>query len=169
MANNKQFTQDFLKDMPAWAKGTMGVVVIGGVAFGVFKLYKYIQNQGALEGAKAEQKATTSALDKLAQKGVKPSYDQVQYNTLANQLATAFNGYGTDTSAVFRAFTYMKNNADVIKLNQVFGIKKISSGKFNVSDDFEGTLAQHLTEELNAKELQALNSGLAKKGISYRY
>lgn len=168
MAQTKQFTQKFLSDMPAWAKGTMGVVVIGGIAFGGWKLYKYIQKQKELEGAKAETKAQQETIDKLKKK-YKPTLDSLQLKQLANQLHTALNGYGSNFSAVAKAMAYMKNDLDVVGLNQAYGIKKLSSGKFNVADDFEGTLPQSLTEELDRKELTALNSMLAKKGISYRY
>jgi len=169
MAQTKQFTQKFLSDMPAWAKGTMGIVVIGGIAFGGWKLYKFIQKQKELEGAKEETKAQQSAIDTLKKKGLKPTLDSLQLKQLANQIHTALNGYGSNFSSVAKAMAYMKNDIDVIGLNQAYGIRKLSSGKFNIADDFEGTLPQSLTEELDRKELTALNSMLAKKGISYRY
>jgi len=169
MATNKQFTQNFLSSMPAWAKGTMGVVVIGGIAFGGYKLYKYIQKQKELEGAKAETKATQETIDKLKKKGLKPTLDSLQLKQIANQLHTSMNGYGTSFSNVAKAFTYPKNDLDIVGLNQAYGIRKLSSGKLNFADDFEGTLPQSLTEELDRKELTAINNMLAKKGIGYRY
>ena len=39
---NKEFIQAQASDMPKWAKGVVGVVIIFGVAYGGFKLLEFL-------------------------------------------------------------------------------------------------------------------------------
>jgi len=162
------FIKNFASGMPTWAKGVTGVVILGGVVFGGYKLYKWYEHKKEMEGAEAETKATKDTLDKLKKK-YKATLDTLQLSQIANQIEKALQGYGTDTSSIYRAFTYVKNDLDMVNLTKVYGIRKISSGKGNLAPDFEGTLASALTEEMSSKEIQALNKNLASKGISYRF
>ena len=43
MASNKQFAQNFLKDTPSSVKGILVIALIGGVGFGVYKIYQYFK------------------------------------------------------------------------------------------------------------------------------
>ena len=55
------------------------------------------------------------------------------------------------------------------QVERIYGIRKISSGKFNIAGDFEGTLDQTIIDELSKKEISDINLMLGKKGIKYKF
>ena len=164
MAKGEIFT-----GLPKWAQGLIAVAVVGGIGFISYKIYKKFKSEKDLKGAKEELASTSDTISTLQKSGQKPSLDQYQLNAIANQLFTAMNGYGTDVNGVYKAFTNVKSDLDVLNLVKAYGVKKLSSGSYNPAPDLEGTLNQHLTEELNSKEMIALNNLLARKGIKYRF
>lgn len=155
-------------NLPAWSKGIIGVLIAGGSAFALFKLYQYFGKLKEQEGQKAEADTTAKALADLTKAGKGGSLTKVQVDQLANKLQTAFAGYGTDYNAILNVFVQIKNDFDILSLRQAYGVRKISSGRFNLASDFEGTLDQTLIEELSQKDISALNMVLAKKGIKNR-
>lgn len=154
--------------LPSWSKGVIGIVIAGAGGFALFKLYQYFGKLKEQAGQKAELDTTTKALKDLTTAGKGGSLTKVQIDQLANKLQTAFAGYGTDFKAIQGVFLQIKNEFDILSIRQAYGIRKISSGRFNLASDFEGTLDQTLIEELSQKDIQALNMILAKKGIKNR-
>tara|TARA_R110000868_G_scaffold156899_1_gene384007 strand:- start:336 stop:818 length:483 start_codon:yes stop_codon:yes gene_type:complete len=155
-------------ELPAWSKGVIGVLIAGGSAFALFKIYQYFGKLKEQAGQKAEIDTTTQALKDLKTAGKGGSLTKVQVDQLANKLQTAFAGYGTDFKAIESVFLQIKNEFDILSIRQAYGIRKISSGRLNLASDFEGTLDQTLIEELSQKDIQALNMILARKGIKNR-
>jgi hypothetical protein len=155
-------------NLPAWSKGIIGVLIAGGSAFALFKLYQYFGKLKEQEGQKAEADTTAKALADLTKAGKGGSLTKVQVDQLANKLQTAFAGYGTDYDAILNVFVQIKNDFDILSLRQAYGVRKISSGRFNLASDFEGTLDQTLIEELSQTDIQKLNMILARKGIKNR-
>lgn len=169
MAKGEIFT-----GLPKWAQGVIVVAAVAGTALTVYAVVKVVKRKKLLEGANKEIGNTNETIRKLEAVGQKATLDNLKLSTIANQLFSAMNNVytttkmGTDTAAVYRAFTNVKNDIDVINLVKIFGIKKAASGSMIVPD-FEGTLSQHLTERLSPSEMKALNDLLSRKGIKYRF
>jgi hypothetical protein len=155
--------------LPTWSKGVIGILIAGGSAFALFKLYQYFGKLKEQEGQKAELDTTKEAIKTLTATGKKGSLTKVQIDQIANKLQTAFSGYGTDYKAILNALVQVKNDIDLLSIRSAYGIRKISSGTLNIAKDFEGTLDQTIIEELSSKDIQALNMVLARKGILNRF
>lgn len=155
--------------LPTWSKGVIGILIAGGSAFALFKLYQYFGKLKEREGQQAEVDVTTKALTDLTKAGKGGSLTPVEYTQLANKLQTAFAGYGTDYNAITQAMTKIKNDYDLLSLRKAYGIRKISSGRLNLANDFEGTLDQTMVEELSSKDIGQINITLARKGIKNRF
>lgn len=160
---------EIFKELPKWAQGVISVGILAGVGIVAYSVYKKLQKDKGLKGAKQELDSVAQATQDLTKAGQKPSLDSFKLAQIANQIHSALNGYGSDENGVYRAFAQVKNDLDVVNLTKAYGIRKLSSGNWNPAPDFEGTLGQSLTEELDTKEVAALNTLLAKKGIKYRF
>ena len=160
---------EIFKGLPTWAQGVIALVVVGGIGVIGYNIYKTIQKKQGQKDQKQELDNANQTVIDLTKAGQKPSLDSFKLAQLANQIHSALNGYGTDENSVYRAFLQVKNDLDVVNLTKAYGIRKLSSGNWNPTKDFEGTLGQSLTEELDPKEMAALNLILAKKGIKYRF
>ncbi len=93
----------------------------------------------------------------------KLTYDNTQYVLYASQLHTAMSGAGTDTDTIMRVLGALKTSEDWSALLKAFGTRSVSKWW---GYSFSGTLIDWLTDELSAKELQAVNEVLAKIGVS---
>lgn len=93
----------------------------------------------------------------------KLSYANTQYVLYASQLHTAMIGAGTDTDTIMRVLGALYTSEDWNALLKAFGIRSVK--KF-WGYSFSGTLIDWLTDELSARELQAVNEVLAKIGVS---
>lgn len=160
---------EIFKGLPKWAQGLIAIGIVGGIGIIGYNIYKTIQKSKSEKDQKKELENANETVNNLIKSGQKPSLDSFKLAQLANQIHSALNGYGTDENAVYRAFLQVKNDLDVVNLTKAYGIRKLSSGNWNPTKDFEGTLGQSLTEELDPKEMAALNMILAKKGIKYRF
>jgi hypothetical protein len=160
---------ELFKQLPPWGKGVIAVGILAGVGFVDYAVYKRLKKDKELAGAKKELDSVAQATADLTKAGQKPTLDSFKLAQIANQIHSALNGYGTDENGVYRAFTNVKTDLDVVNLTKAYGIRKLSSGNWNPAPDFEGTLGQSLTEELDPKEMAALNNLIAKKGIKYRF
>lgn len=162
-------TGKFLNDMPSWAKGVIGVAAVAAVGFSAYLIYKKIKNIQATKDARKEVGDIESDLDKLKKLGKKQSLTNSEITGIANNLKTAMDGYGTDFDAILKNLVKINNQVDLLAVIKAYGVKKLSTGKLNPTPDFEGTLGQAFTEELNSQQLSAVNSMLAKKGITQRF
>jgi hypothetical protein len=159
----------FLEETPGWAKGVIVIAALAGTGLLIYSIRKKIKNEQNLKGAKQEVDSAEATIKTLTTSGQKATLDNLKLNSIANQLQTAFEGYGTDVSSVYRALTSINNDIDMVNLIKVFGIREITSGKLNPAPNFKGTLSQVVTDELNTSEIKALNDLLARKGIKYRF
>lgn len=155
--------------LPTWAKGIIAIAGTATTIFVVWKIYNYIQLQMSIGKEKGEIKANEQELKDLEKKGVKPTLNKTQLADMANQIKTAFDGYGTDKSALGRAFAKVKNEADLLNLKTIFGIRTISSGRLNPEPDKTGTLGEIMASELDAASIFDINMVLAKQGIKNRF
>jgi len=141
----------------------IGVIAAGGIGYG---LYNYFGNKSDKEKADA---AKAAAL--IAAGGVPPTVtgggSGLDYNTLSQNLFDAFNGYGTDNTAVEAVFKKLQNQADLSNLIATYGARVISSGFGNIfNPDFTGNLFETIKNEMSASEINKLNTILAQKGIT---
>lgn len=97
---------------------------------------------------------STSTLVTLSAQGVKPSYTSDKYLLWADRLEYAMDGSGTDEQIIYNVYRYMKNDADMVKLNQAFGIR----------DD--ATLNQWIKGDVDIEIIAELNKQLREKGIT---
>lgn len=155
--------------LPTWAKGVIAVAGTGVVVIVGYLIYSSVSTRLKHAGDYKEQKDVKDDLKDLESQNIKPSFTDSQYSTWASKLFSAFDGYQSDESAVYNVFSNMKNNADVLKLINAYGVREISSGKLNPEPNFKGTLSGAITAELDAEEVRALNLLLANKKIGIKF
>lgn len=154
--------------LPPVARGIIAVGIVAGIAYVSYKVYKGIKASKEMKGAREEIGSADDA-SKTLSTIQKPTLDSYNLSRIANQLFTAMDGYGHNTSAIYKGFADVKNDLDVVNLVKAYGIREISSGKLNPEPNFKGTLGQALTNELTNEELKQLNLLLSRKGIKYRF
>lgn len=101
--------------------------------------------------------------------GSAPTMSEAKFKEIADKIFIAMDGYGTNTDAIINQFSLLKNNDDVMSLIAAYGIKDISSGKYNPIPDFNGNLPEALANELSQTQISELNSILVKSGITIRF
>ena len=150
---------------------TIAIVAgVGILSYIAYRIYK--KNKAENDLAK-----TKNDLNTLSDQGVQPTFLSSQYTVFANAIKQAAYGVMTDEKAIYAVFDKMKNDADVLKLYDAFGIWKYPcnaiefplSTLFGASDCGTGDLAMYLTDKLDSGEIQQINSILSKKGIKYRF
>lgn len=165
-----KFAQDSFTGMPSWAKGAIGIAVVGAILYVGYKLYKGGKNVVEQQGSREETRAIAQELDKANEnQATRQILTKTQASSIANNLFTAMNGLGTDGGAIYKNLIQLKNNADWLAVNNAYGIRTLSSGKGNIfSPDFTGTLTASLTEELGVNDLMytpKLNQLFKARGI----
>jgi hypothetical protein len=101
--------------------------------------------------------------------GTAPTMTSAKFKEIADKIFIAFEGYGTSTKEINNQFALLKNNDDVMSLIAAYGIREISSGKYNPLPNFSGNLPQAIADELSQSEISELNSILVKSGITIRF
>ena len=156
------------KDLPTWAKGTIAIVVVGGVAFLGYKLYKGIS--GAVNISEPEKALLDVNNDiKKLSKTEKASYNGSQYRAFADSLYEAMSGMGTDEEEVFNVFRQMKNTLDVLLLTKAFDIRDYTDDRVFIFNVKPMNLNQWLSAELSTSNKAELNKILSSKGIKYTF
>jgi len=167
----------YYKDLPSWAKG---VVVIGGglVAYlGVTTIMRKIKQAKETAMAMQEVDSANSELQAEIRSGKKPTINNTIAEAISNGIISASNDCGTDEKLIFSQFDKVNNQADILLLVQVFGLRKKIRCVF--SDDpresfmsaytHPMSLSAILNSELDTTQLQTLNNKLATKGIKYKF
>jgi len=101
--------------------------------------------------------------------GSAPTMSISKFKEIADKIFNAFEGYGTTTKEINNQFALLKNNDDVMSLVAAYGIREISSGRYNPLPDFTGNLPEAIADELSQSEISELNSILVKSGITIRF
>lgn len=155
--------------LPKWAQGLIAVAVVGGIGISAYLIYKKIKDAAARRDSKKEVEDINADLNAEIKAGKKLTIKPSEISGIANNLKTAFDGYGTDYSSILKNLAKVNNQLDLLAVIKSYGVRKINSGRGNPASDFEGTLGQALAEELSSAELNAVNLMLAKKGIKQRF
>lgn len=160
----------YIDDIPPVWKG-ITVVGILAVTVGVgFMVYKGIDRRAKNKEAERKAKETVASTDAtllaLSSNNIKPNFSITQYKSWADELEACFQGWGT-CSGWFNVFNSLKNQADMIMLIQQYGVRKISSGKFNPEPDFVGGLSATLTNELSTSDIVWLKQRMRDLGVNF--
>jgi hypothetical protein len=169
----------YYKDQPPVFKGIINVIVVGGLAYLGYELYKGYQNKQDIADANKAAADADQELLILAQRGVNPSYDSSQYEDFSQAIVEASNGCGTDETAIYNVFRNMHNDADIKKLISVFGVRyyqpcaasqPISYLRWQLDDHaFGGSLPTFIAYELDSSEIATINSILTGNNITYQF
>jgi hypothetical protein len=167
----------YYKDLPSWAKG---VVVVGGglvVYLGVTSIIRKINKSKETAKSMQEVDSANSELQAEIRSGKKPTINKTTAEAISNGIISASNDCGTDEKLIFSQFDKVNNQADILLLVQVFGLRKKIRCVF--SDDPRESfmsaytppmsLSAMLNSELDTTQLQTLNNKLATKGIKYKF
>lgn len=142
-------------------KGIITAAVLVVAALVVSRLLKPKSGAGVSSGG-----GETPIGGNLGGGSTQPS-SNLDFRSLSNQLFDAFDGYGTSVSKIKEIFKLLKSNADYDALKSAYGVREVSSGRFNVFlSDFEGDLPATLRDELSSSQLEDVNQILTSNGIS---
>jgi len=174
--------------LPSWAKG---VVAVGGIAIGYFAIRSFI-NKIKEDADKKNQRKTQdeqkTELENNIQNGIKPTFATSQYNLWADELQSQFDGCdfqlhipNVDPRIIFNnnwsgsgqklanIIIQFKNDSDFLSLSTSWGASRTYDQCGWGTGNFEGNLAQSVTDELDQSEIQAINDYLATQNITYRF
>lgn len=142
---------DGLKKWWAGMTSQQKAIAVAIICLLLFIMYR--QAKGAIEGfgTKVQSKSTLTVLQS---QGIKPSYGSDTYARFADRMEIAMKGAGTDEDIIYKVYSYLHNDADMVKLNQAFGIRN------------ESTLREWLLGDLDASEIAKINELLRDKGIT---
>lgn len=154
--------------LPKWGKGTVVVLVVGASLGALYGSYILIRDYIKKKKEEKLLKSVNNALAVLASHGITPTLTDAQYKIYADKIDECMQGYGT-CNAWMQPFEAMTNDADILKLIEAFGVRTISSGKYNPEPDLLGDLPKVLVSELTAGHLQDLNTLLKSKNLSYQF
>lgn len=179
MSSKKSFYEKYYEDQPKVTKGIINVIVVGGVAFTAWQLWKAAKRKKELQAALETAQLAKGELVELAKRGVYPSYYTSQYELWANQLQEAMAGCGTDEDLILEVMGKMRNDADVLRLIEVFGVRyyRPCAGSQPISylmyladsQTFGGGIGEWFGYDLSAGDIADINAVLAANGVSYRF
>jgi hypothetical protein len=134
------------------------IILLAGTGIGAIVIFRQIGKLTGFIRQTAQNVQTQGELNQWQNVGQTPSYQNTQYQIFADALLTAMQGFGTDEDAVKDVMNKMNNNADILKLIQVFGIR-----------DGYG-LSAWITDDFSAEDKEKnVNSVLRSKGITYQF
>jgi hypothetical protein len=155
------------------------VIVAAGLGLVGYSIYQSVKRAKEEKEALKAAEAASLELQALANQGIIPSYNDSQFQVYVNELVQAMTGCGTNEDSVYHVISAMQNEADVRKLIVAFGVRyyqpcsfesPISFAIWQLNDQaYGGDLATWLAYDLNAGEIDYINSILSGKGISYRF
>lgn len=152
----------FYKDLPPIAKG---ILTVGGTAIVYLTLRKLFKKPSP---AAAEPQSAAIELQQLNSQGIYPTYSDTQYESFAQVIYNAVDGWGTDEDAIYNVMQSMNNRADVLKLITAFGVREWDDPAVPFQYK-SGSLSTALNADLNSSELSHVNSILQSKGINYQF
>ena len=134
------------------------IILLAGTGIGAIVIFRQIGKLTGFIRQTSQNVQTQGELNQWQNVGQTPSYQNTQYQIFADALLTAMKGFGTDEDAVKDVMNKMNNNADILKLIQVFGIR-----------DGYG-LSAWITDDFSAEDKDKyINQVLRSKGITYQF
>jgi hypothetical protein len=163
----------YYKELPPVGKA---IVVIGGgvILYLVGKpIYKKVFPSNEEKIAALALKNTSEDLKKFVASGLKQSYPDSQYNSLADSIYNAQRtSLGNDSGTIKNVLLKMNNNLDVAKLIQAYGIRQnyafmIPTEKFGLLGASNNGITQDLFGAFSYR-VSEVNNDWSKKGITYK-
>lgn len=159
--------------LPAWAKGVTAVVVVGGVAFLGYRLYKALNPSEKEKNNRQLLNDIDAEIASLRRRGASPSYSNSTYDLMAAQIYEGMKQcVGDDYTAVQNNMKKAKNDLDVALLIKAYGIRQLYCYGLNAGDpkDLFSAVQSELGNEwagLTGYRVKDINNDWKKKGISY--
>jgi hypothetical protein len=167
----------YYQELPSWAKG---VVVVGGLTVSYIFVSQLIGRFRQQRDSKEQLEEITGAnsdLKKLAQQGIYPTLSKPALDAMSSAIIDAVNGCGTDNQKIISQFQKLNNDADILALVAVFGLRKKQRCIFSddAREDFFSqftppmSLTAHLQSDMNDAEIKKINNILIDRGIKYQF
>ena len=163
--------------LPGWARG---VVVVGGLTvtyLAVTSILKSIKAKKLEQQSQSEINQAGAELNAQINSGKGPTIQRSQAEAMSNAIVIASNGCGTDNKTIYAQFDKVNNQADILLLVDVFGLRKKERCPFT-DDPRESfwssstppmSLSAMINSEMSSTEIATLNNKLATKGITYKF
>jgi hypothetical protein len=150
------------------SRGKKIAIVIGLVIGGII-VYRLLKDVVKQKDNRDEVQEAYNELDKLNQNpATAQKITKLQAEQYANTIFTAVDGWATDESAIGNVFWRLSNDADWVAVSKAFGLRQISSGRFNPEPDYKATMIEALHIDMSTSEKKHLNDILQKRKIKYR-
>lgn len=134
------------------------IIMLIGAGIGTIFAVRQVRNLAGFVRQTGQNIQTGAELQQWQNVGQNPSFQNTQYQIFADTLYTAMKGFGTDENSVKGVFQQLNNNADVLKLIQVFGIRDGYGLAGWIADDFSST-----------DKDKYINQVLRSKNITYQF
>lgn len=169
----------FFKDLPPWAKGTIAVISLGSMVLLGIAIRNAIvnrkENKGDREADKELDEVTSEELTVLSNQGISPTLSDADAFSLSNIIASGLDGCelsGTEKDIVNQILSKVNNKADWVKLQNVFGRRVIDNCGYLTGDtmyELKSLLLQQLDGlDFSFKRYSTLLiNGLLSKGIEF--
>lgn len=158
---NKGNLYQTYSQLPTWAKGVIATIGVGTIVVSGFLIYRGVKKIVSKSGSSPSQAG--DELNDLKKQGVLPSYPDSQFAVWSEKLAYALS-WNTDEKAVYSIMGFMKNQADVLKLVQVFGSREVEGFPFIFQ---KATLSEAIIQSMNSTEISKVNDILKSKKINF--
>lgn len=155
------------------------VIVAAGVGLLGYSIYQAVKRNKEEKDAAKAAAAAALELAALAAQGVYPSYGDSQFYVFVNTLVQSMTGCGTDESMIYQVFRQIRNEADIRRLIQLFGVQyyqpcvwtsPVSYTVWQVNDKaYGGDLATWLSYDLGQTEISNINSILKGNGLTFQF
>ena len=149
-------------------RGQKILLVVGGV-IGAIIIIRALKGFTKKQDSREEVREAYNELEEMNESPTtRQKITAFQAQQYANTIFGAMDGYGTDEVAINGVFYRIFNDADFLAVSKSFGIREISSGRFNPEPNMKGTMTQCLHNELDWEERKTVNNILKKKKIRFR-
>lgn len=124
------------KDLPAWAKGTIAVAIVGGIGLIGYRIYKFVKDKKGEQDSKDTLEGFSDEYDKL-KKTQKLSFTEPNYVSVANSVKNYLDGcdsYISEDDAVWAILGVVKKPIDWLFLVKTFGVRQIDDCGYGFGD-----------------------------------
>lgn len=153
--------KDFIKWFDSPAKIIGGIIVLIVLGIVLKRLFNSLAEKVDLVTTTTQGK---TEVESLIAGGMLPTYSDTEYESFADMLFIAFDGNGTDDSAVEDVFSKMENKVDVLKLILAYGTKVLES--WGMDEDPKNLPMTMVSEGVDIEEI---NSLFMLKGVDYTF
>jgi hypothetical protein len=154
-------------DQPKAIKTAIALVTVLVAGYAIFSIFQIVKKKGLTDTGIQDAKKDLKDLEK---QGLKPSYNNSQFETWASQLHKAMKDYGTDSDTVYRIFGNMKNKADILKLIEIYGKRPETGGLFaGHLTDQDLSLAEQIQSDFSNSDIEKINKIFKSKRIDFQF